>query len=80
MSLRKPKVAEIVVRIPVELAIDLFNESGDLPSADFPAIMKLVESISEVLDIVQAEKASRAETVFVGEKEDEIPVSKKPLT
>jgi hypothetical protein len=80
MSLRKPKVAEIVVRIPVELAIDLFNESGDLPSADFPAVMKLVESIAEVLDIVQAEKAFQAETVFVGEKEDEIPVSKKPLT
>ena len=78
MSCRKPSVTEIVVHIPIELAIDLFRESGDLSSSDFPAIMKLVESISEVLDIEQIEKASQAETVFVREGEEEIRVSRKP--
>ncbi len=46
---RKSKDTSLVVSVPLELARDIFAESGDLQSDRFPAIMIFAETIGKAL-------------------------------
>lgn len=51
MSQEKPKVLGIVVYLPVDLALEMYRESGNLSISDFPYILKFAESIEETLNV-----------------------------
>jgi hypothetical protein len=46
---KKPKDSGLVISVPLELARDIFSESGDLQSERFPAIMILADTIGKAL-------------------------------
>ena len=51
----KPKVLALIVYLPVDMAVEIYRESGDLAISKFPYTLKLAESIAEVLDIQHLE-------------------------
>ena len=54
ISLRKRndrlKVSEITVEMPVDLALEMFIETGDLPEAKYPPLEELAEIITQALN------------------------------
>jgi len=62
------KLLGVVIHLPIDLAIEIFRESGDLPVSEFPAILKFADSIAEVLDIEQNENNVHAELTFISKK------------
>jgi len=68
MSEREVKLLGVVIHLPIDLAIEIFRESGDLPVSEFPAILKFADSIAEVLDIEQNENNVHAELTFISKK------------
>ena len=75
MSQGKPKVLGLVIHVPVDLAIEIFREIGDLPISEFPAILKLADSIAEILDMEQDKNSEYAELTFMPESDEKIAVS-----
>ena len=56
MNSRKRKDSGLIINVPIELAREIFSESGDLPVARFPAIIALSESIGKALKLSREEK------------------------
>lgn len=56
MNARKHKDSGLIINLPIELAREIFSESGDLPVAKFPAIIALSESIGKALRLSREEK------------------------
>ena len=75
MSQGKPKVLGLVIHLPVDLAIEIFRETGDLPISEFPAISKLADSIAEILDMEQDKNSAYAELTFMPESDEKIAAS-----
>ena len=75
MSQGKPKVLGLVIHLPVDLAIEIFREIGDLPISEFPAILKLADSIAEILDMEQDKNNAYAELTFMPKSDEKIAVS-----
>jgi len=46
---KKPKDKSLIISVPLELARDIFSESGDLQSEKFPATMILADTIGKAL-------------------------------
>ena len=63
---RKPKESSVLIRIPAELARDIFRESGDLQFSKFPATMTLVESNESW---PRGEKEVAETSIFLRDKE-----------
>jgi hypothetical protein len=49
LNARKSKDPSLIIRVPIELARDIYRESGDLQFAMFPATMTLIETIGKAL-------------------------------
>ncbi len=47
-----------MINVPVELALEIYRESGDLPFIKFPAITTLADSIGKALNIGHEEKVT----------------------
>ena len=47
----------MIIRVPIELARDIYRESGDLEFAVFPATMTLVDTIGKALGAGKKETA-----------------------
>lgn len=45
------KVSKITVEMPIDLALEMFIETGDLPVAKYPALEELAEIIAPVLNV-----------------------------
>jgi len=75
MSQKKPKVLGLVIHLPIDLAIEIFRESGDLPISEFPAILKFADSIAEILDMEQPKNSAYAELTFMPKSDEKISVS-----
>ena len=45
------KVAKTVIEIPVNLALEIFSEAGDLPIGKYPALEELAQIIAQVLNV-----------------------------
>jgi len=74
MSQEKPKVLGLVIHLPIDLAIEVFRESGDLPISEFPAILKFADSIAEILDMEQHKNSAYAEPTFMPKSDEKIAV------
>lgn len=68
------KILGVVIHIPVDLAKEIFRESGDLPISEFPAILKFADSIADVLDI-ENENNVHIEPTFMTKGAEKISVS-----
>jgi hypothetical protein len=56
---KKPKDSSLIIRVTLELAHDIFSESGDLPSTSFPALMILAEAIGKALPLPDEDAKKR---------------------
>ena len=74
MSREKPRVIAVVVHVPIDLALGIYRETGDLPISEFPCILKFAETIAEVLDVGHVENGKNAELTFFIQGERKIPV------
>jgi len=77
MTQREPKVAGIIIHLPIDLAIEIFRESGDLSISEFPAIVKFADYVAETLNMEQDEMGTYAEPIVMSENEEKIPASTK---
>lgn len=59
MNTRKVEDVSLIIRVPTELARDIFRESGDLPFAMFPATMTLANTIGKALSASHKESAKQ---------------------
>lgn len=69
--MEKPKVLALVVYLPVNIAAEIYRESGDLAISKFPNILKFAESIAETIDLEQIENFEKddVESVFIPKNE-----------
>ena len=49
LKAHKAKDRSLILRVPIELARDIYRESGDLQFAMFPATMTLIDTIGKAL-------------------------------
>jgi hypothetical protein len=49
LNTRRPKDPGLIIHVPLELARDIFRESGDLQFVKFPATMTLADTIGKDL-------------------------------
>jgi hypothetical protein len=57
LNAKKPKNPRLIINIPVELAREIFRESGDLGVGEFPALLILADSIGEAMSAGHYETA-----------------------
>jgi hypothetical protein len=62
---KKPKNSSLIINVPLELARDIFNESGDLPTARFPAIMILADTMGKALNKGHEETKKRPKPTII---------------
>ena len=62
--MEKPKVLALVVYLPVDLAMEIYRESGNFAMAEFPNTLKFAESIAEVLDLQHIENVEKEGVEF----------------
>jgi hypothetical protein len=74
---RVTKVLAVLVNLPIDLAVEIFRESGNLPISEFPASLKFAESIAETLNMEQNEHGEHAEPTVVCKSEEKMSVSAK---
>lgn len=63
--MEKPKVLALVVYLPIDLAVEMYRESGNLAMSDFPNILKFAESIAEVLDPMHITEVGKDDLEFM---------------
>jgi len=62
---KKPRNSGLIINVPLELARDIFNESGDLPTTKFPAIIVLADTIGKALSKGHEETKKRARPTII---------------
>jgi len=77
MDLEKMKIVGVVINMPVDLAIEIVRESGNLAVSECPAIEKLAECIAERLDIEHSENNIEVEPILVSEHTVKKPTALK---
>lgn len=65
MTPKKPKNKGLIINVPLELAREIFNESGDLPTARFPAIIILADTIGKALSKGHEETKKRPKPTII---------------
>jgi hypothetical protein len=55
----------LIISVPLELARDIFRESGDLPSAKFPAIMILADTVGRALPFTHEDTKKRPKPTII---------------
>jgi hypothetical protein len=73
MALGNLKVIAVDVQLPIDLAREIFRESGNLPISEFPATLEFAESLAEVLNL-QEEDATYNEPTLMVENREQISV------
>jgi hypothetical protein len=67
MDREKMKIIGVVINMPIDLAIEIVRESGDLAVSEYPAIERLAECIAERLDIEHSENSIEVEPILISE-------------
>jgi hypothetical protein len=62
---KKTKDRSLIINVPLELARDIFSESGDLQTAKFPAIMILADTIGKALSKGHEETKKRPKPTII---------------
>jgi hypothetical protein len=71
---RNLKVVAVDVQLPIDLAREIFRESGNLAISEFPATLEFAESLAEVLNLEQEEDAGCTEPTLMVENRASISV------
>lgn len=70
MAHRNLKVVAVDVQVPIDLAREIFRESGNLAISEFPATLEFAESLAKVLNLEQEEDVGCTEpTLMVPNRE-----------
>jgi len=63
------KVSKIAIEMPLDLASEIFIETGDLPVAQYPALEELAEIIAQVLNVGdEIQSFAHQESILCGVK------------
>ena len=66
------------VQLRIDLAREIFRESGDLSISKFPAILEFAESLADVLNLEEGETEPRQLPLFVKHRETiSVPARRK---
>ena len=65
MTARKSKDQSLIIRVPVELARDIYRESGDLQFAMFPATMTLIDTLGKALGASKKESVKQLKPIIL---------------
>jgi hypothetical protein len=77
---KRPKDSGLVISVPLELARDIFSESGDLQCEKFPAIMILADTIGKALPPTSENTKKRPRpTVITRTKKPKAARHRKPF-
>ena len=68
------KVVAVDVQLPIDLAREIFRESGNLTISEFPATLEFAESLAEVLNLEQEEDVACTEPTLMVENRESISV------
>jgi hypothetical protein len=80
LSPKKPKDVGLIISVPLELARDIFAESGDLQSEKFPAIMILADTIGKALPPTHENTKKRPKpTVITKTRKSRATQNRKPF-
>ena len=75
MDTKETKDLGIMMNVLLELAREIFRESGDLPFAKFPAMMTLADSIGKAMDIDHDESVARPKPTISHKRSQNYPLS-----
>jgi len=65
LTARKSKDQSLIIRVPVELARDIYRESGDLQFAMFPATMTLIDTLGKALGASKKESVKQLKPIIL---------------
>ena len=68
------KVISVDVQLPIELAKEMFRESGNLAISEFPATLEFAESLAEALNLEQEDQAGHTQLTLMVQNWESIPV------
>jgi hypothetical protein len=68
------KVIAVDVQLPIELAREIFRESGDIAISEFPATLEFAESLAKALNLEQEDEAGRTELTLTVQNRESISV------
>ena len=68
------KVLSVDVQLPIELAKEIFRESGNLAISEFPATLEFAESLAEALNLEQEAEAGYTQLTLMVQHSESIPV------
>jgi hypothetical protein len=74
MAPKNPRTIALVIQLPIELAEDIFRESGNLAISEFPATIEFAESLAEVLNFEHKEDTRYPEPTMMVKNRESIPV------
>lgn len=79
MTARKIRDSSLTVSIPLDLAREIFSESGDLPSVRFPATIILAETIGEALPTSHEDSKKRSKPTIITRTRKPKTTQRKPF-
>jgi hypothetical protein len=68
------KVISVDVQLPIELAKEMFRESGNLAISEFPATLEFAESLAEALNLEKEDKAGHTQLTLMVQHRESILV------
>jgi len=68
------KVISVDVQLPIELAREIFRESGNLAISEFPATLEFAESLAEALNLEQEDEAGPTQLTLMVRNRESISV------
>jgi hypothetical protein len=73
------KVTAVEVQLRIDLAREIFRESGNLPISDFPATLEFSESLAEVLNLDHKDTTELDEKTLLVQNSENIlmPIKRK---
>lgn len=74
MTPKNPRTIALVIQLPIELAKEIFRESGNLAISEFPATLQFAESLAEVINLEQEKETACTELTFMVENKERISV------
>lgn len=77
MTARNLKTVAILVQIPIELAEEIFRESGSLAISEFPATLEFAESLAEAINLDQKETTGFNEPTLLIQNNENILIPTK---
>jgi hypothetical protein len=66
------KVIALVVKLPIDLAKEIFRESGDLAISEFPATLEFAESLAEALNMGKEDEAGHTQLTLMVQNRESI--------